>query len=245
MITQADVILARILVKTERAKKHLFDVEALARDSRKGIGGLPYTKGQRRGQSVPLRIVSIDVITGAGDVIHNLRSALDHLAWELAKWKTGEPRKPRNCCFPIGRDFENYKSVRAGGAVAGMSPEATKAIDDLCPYKDGAAISSEPLWRIHHLDIVDKHRHLLIAGFQIRFTDTGLPGIWGTVQDEPTHFLGLFEDDFHGEEKRSPQPTAVELEVFHMKPLIPSLHELLVFTENLIENFKPFLGLRK
>jgi hypothetical protein len=240
MTTQADVILASILVKTKRAKKHLFYVETLARDSRKGIGALPNPKGKGRSRSLPLRIVSVDVMTGAGDVIHNLRSALDHLAWELAKWETGFPPEPRDCFFPIGRDRENYKSMKRR-AVAGMSPEAKKAIHKLRPYKGG----NEALWRIHHLDIVDKHRHLLIAGYQIRFTDTGLPGIWGTVKDEPTHFLGLFDDDFQGEEKRSPQPASIELQVSHMKPLIPSLHELLVFTENLIENFKPLLSVRK
>jgi hypothetical protein len=239
-ITKADVILARILVKTKRAKKHLLDVEALARDARKGIGGFPNPKSKRL-KSEPVLVVPIDVITGAGDVFHNLRSALDHLAWELAKWKTGLPKKPMYCCFPIGRDIDNYKAIKRGGAVAGMSPEAKKAIDDLRPYKGG----NEALWRIHQFDIVDKHRHLLIAGYQIVFADTGLPGTLSTIQEEPTYFLGLFDDDFKGEDKRSPQPTAVELEVSHMKPLIPSLHELLVFTEDLIQNFKSFLAKRR
>jgi hypothetical protein len=239
--TPTEVILARILIKTERAKKHLFDTEALARASRKGIRGTPYMKGQRSRRGEPILVVDISVLTGAGDVVHNLRSALDHLAWELAKWETGLPKSPDKCCFPIGRSFDNYKTIKQGGAVAGMSPEAEKAIDDLRPYKKG----TEPLWRIHHLDIVDKHRHLLIAGYQISFLGTSLPGTWSTVKDEPTYFFGLFDDDFKGEDKRSPQPTAAELEVAHMKPLIPSLHELLIFTEDLIKNFRPLLGLRK
>lgn len=188
--------------------------------------------------------MDVDVITGAGDVIHNLRSALDHLAWELSKWETGEPGDPIRCCFPIGWSPDNYEAMK-GRAIAGMAPEAKKAIDNLCPYKDGIAISSEPLWKIHHLDIVDKHRHILIAGCQIRFSETGLPGTLGRGKDEPTHFLGLFDDDFQGEEKRSPQPASVELKVSHMKPLIPSLHELLVFTDDLIKNFRPLLGVRK
>jgi hypothetical protein len=240
-ISKADIILARILVKIERAKKHFFDTEALARASRKGIGGTPYVKGQRPRRGESILIVDIGVLTGAGDIVHNLRSALDHLAWELAKWKTGLPKKPNQCCFPIGRSLDNYKAIKRGGAVAGMSPEAKKAIDDLRPYKEG----NEPLWRIHHLDIVDKHRHLLITGYQISFLGTGLPGTWSTVKEEPTYFFGLFEDDFQGEDERSPQPTAAELEVAHMKPLIPSLNELLVFSEDLIKSFKPLLGLRK
>lgn len=236
-------MLARILVKTKRAKKHILDVEAVARDARKGISGFPDPKGKRH-RSEPILAVDIGVIAGAGDVIHNLRSALDHLAWELAKWKTGLPQKPNKCCFPIGWSFDNYKDIKQGGAIAGMSPEAKKAIDDLRPYKgpDG----NEPLWRIHYLDIVDKHRHILIAGYQIVFTGMmDFPATFSTVKEEPAHFLGLFEDDFQGEDERSLQPAAAELQVFHMKPLIPSLHELLVFTENLIKNFKPMLGLRK
>ena len=245
MVTQADVILARILVKTRRAEKHLLDLESLARDSRKGISGFPNPKGQRSRRPLPIRVISIDVIAGAGDVIHNLRSALDHLAWELAKWETGEPGDPVRCCFPIGWSSDNYKVIKERGAVTGVSPKAEKDIDDLCPYKNGSTTLSEPLWMIHHLDIVDKHRHLLVAGYQIRFTDTGLPGTLSTVEEEPTHFLGLFEDDFQGEDKRSPQATSMELKVSQMKPLIPSLHELLVVTENLIKNFEPLLGLRK
>jgi hypothetical protein len=241
MIEHADVILSRILIKTERAKKHLFDVEALARDSRKGISGFPDPKSKRH-RSEPILVVDIGVVSGAGDVIHNLRSALDHLAWELAKWETGEPRKPLNCCFPIGRDFDSYKAAKKG-AIAGMSPEATKAIDDLKPYKgpDG----NEPLWMIHYLDIVDKHRHLLVAGYKIVFTGTKLPGTLSPVKEEPAHFLGLFEDDFQGEDEHSSQPTPVELEVANMKPLVPTLNELLVFTQDLIKNFKPMLGSRK
>ena len=240
MIKRADVILARILIKTERAKKHLLDVESLARSSKKGITGFPDPKSKRH-RSESTLIVDISVISGAGDVIHNLRSALDHLAWELAKWETGLPREIDACCFPIGKSSSHYKSIKRKGVIAGMSPEAEKAIDDLRPYKEG----NEPLWRIHHLDIVDKHRHILVAGYKIIFSGTGLPGTFSFVKEEPAYFLGLFDDDFNGEDKSAFQPTAAELEIAHMKPLIPSLHELLIFTEDLIKNFKPMLGLRK
>lgn len=245
MIERADVILSRILVKTERAKKHLTDVESLARDARKGVTAFPDPQKKRRGGSEQILVVDIGVVSGAGDTVHNLRSALDHLAWELAKWKTGLPKHPRYCSFPIGRSLDDYKAIK-GRAVAGMSPEAKKAIDDLSPYKPSTAdTGNEPLWRIHHLDIVDKHRHMLVAGYKIVFSGTKLPGTLSLVKEEPAHFLGLFDDDFQGEEERSSQPTAAELEVAHMKPLVPTLHELLVFTESVIKSFKPHLGLRK
>ncbi len=236
-----DIALAHVLVKTERAKKHLLDLEALSRNSIKGIAFSRDSKGQLRYPPEPSLTVSVHVIGAAGDVIHNLRSALDHLAWELAKWSTGAPKKPRKCCFPIGWSLDNYKEIKKSGAVAGMSPEAKKLIDGLNPYKGG----NPALWRIHYLDIVDKHHHLLFAGYRIQFSDTGLPGNVGIVNDEPTYFVGLFDDDFQGENQSPFQPAPPEFEASDVKPLIPALHELLVFTEDLIKNFRPLLTLRK
>ena len=57
MGTQAEGILERILVKTQRAKKHLDDVEALARNARKGISGFPNPKSKRL-RSEPILVVT-------------------------------------------------------------------------------------------------------------------------------------------------------------------------------------------
>jgi hypothetical protein len=240
MASLSDIGLAKILVKTERAKKHLFDVEQAASEARDNvISFFVDSEGNLVGPE-PSRAISIDLVTAAGDMIHNLRSALDHLAWQLAHWERTIPDSM--CCFPIAASLSEYESKKIRH-VAGMSPEAKKAIDDLRPYKGG----NEPLWRIHYLDIVDKHHQPLVLGYRTLFHGVGsLPGLFGTVTDQPAHFLGITAEDpqskYQGEDERSPQPTSIELQVSHMKPLIPSLHELVVFTEDLIKNFKPLLG---
>ena len=122
-----------------------------------------------------------------------------------------------------------------------MSPDAKKAIDNLKPYKDG----NESLWRIHYFDIVDKHHQTFVMGYQVRVFGMQLPGTFGAIARQPAHFLGLFTEDFAKHYPDLGQSIATELEALPMKPLIPALKELLVYTENLIQEFKPMLGLRK
>jgi hypothetical protein len=234
----ADIQLAVIRVKTDRAKQHILQVEDAAK--RVNLGGISMgmdSKGNFSGPK-PTRTVPIEVITGAGDAIHNLRSALDHLAWQLSHWRTGKPG-PRPG-FPIGKSFEDYKAMK-GRMVAGMSPDAKKAINDLRPYKGG----NEPLWTIHHLDIVDKHHQLFVFGYQNLFSGLRLPGTYGTVTDNPAHFLGIFAGDLEGEYNSSGQPPRTNTQISKMQPLIPALHDLLVFTEDLIQSFRPLVTTRK
>jgi hypothetical protein len=93
-----------------------------------------------------------------GDSIQNLRTALDHLVWQLVLSNGGTPDKSTS--FPISeKGAEHYKSI-APGKVKGVAPEAVKLIDALKPYPGG----NEPLVDLHALNITDKHRLLLICG---------------------------------------------------------------------------------
>jgi hypothetical protein len=238
MAGRADILLAKVLIKTERAKKHILDLENIATASlATGVSLLMNSKGEYFGPE-PTRTFNVEVICTAGDAIHNLRSALDHLAWNLAHWEGTIPGI--RCGFPIGKELVNYESIKSR-MVAGMSPEAKQAIDNLRPYKGG----NEPLWMIHHLDIIDKHRHLYVFPYQNLFSASTISGLFGTVTNEPAHFLGIFDGDLEGEYESPGQPTTSEFEISNMKPLIPTLHELLVFTEDLIKNFAPLLKTTK
>ena len=81
-----------------------------------------------------------------GDAVHNLRTALDHLACELVR-STGvsEPK----VYFPICESENAYKA-ESDGKTKGMPPEAKKLIDRLCPYDGGNYL----LWGLHRLDII-------------------------------------------------------------------------------------------
>lgn len=96
-----------------------------------------------------------DVSLTAGDAVHNLRSALDQLAYQLVRASGNSPDHKTG--FPIAGDANKYRFDPFPGNVKGMSDEAIKAIDAVKPYKGG----NDDLWRLHRLNIIDKHRLLL------------------------------------------------------------------------------------
>lgn len=106
-----------------------------------------------------------------GDVVHNLRSALDHLIFQLALLNGHPVEKCRKSAFLVCIDEASYKesSRRIQGLV---SPTALAMIQVLQPYKAAAETGKDPrksnLWIISQLDIIDKHRTLVIAAKNFR-----------------------------------------------------------------------------
>lgn len=85
-----------------------------------------------------------------GDAVHNLRSALDHLTWELDAAE--EDRDPR-LQFPVGKDRREFaKACRQVQSRTGRA--ALKALEAF-PGGDGEALHS-----LSVLDNEDKHRRL-------------------------------------------------------------------------------------
>jgi hypothetical protein len=97
----------------------------------------------------------------AGDVIHNLRSALDLLAWQLVLDGGGTPivSGPNATSYPIMDGRKAFKSIGLR-RVQGATKDAKDLISATRPYKRG----NDALWQIHRLDIVDKHRLLVAVG---------------------------------------------------------------------------------
>lgn len=105
-----------------------------------------------------------------GDVLHNLRSALDHLAWELVKRAGGKPG--RHTSFPIC-DTEGWwlkevvhrrRSDDRRSPLAGIPPDSAiwRFIQAVQPYK--GAVYANSLTALRVLSNADKHRQLLISG---------------------------------------------------------------------------------
>jgi hypothetical protein len=156
---------APIRVKHERAKKHLADLAIACTaffdsspyqvhtevdpQTRQHSYSLAYVEG------VPDEIPSI-----AGDVLQNLRSALDHLAYRLFMAGTqGTAGDGKHVSFPIFDDASKFKKGVMHN-VKGMRREAIDAIEALKPYSGG----NEVLWRLNRLNNIDKHRLLVAVG---------------------------------------------------------------------------------
>jgi hypothetical protein len=113
-----------------------------------------------RAASVGSAPPDISILLGEG--VHSLRSALDHLAFQLAIVGNGGalPPKPKKVYFPIGNDQPNYESRRADPASQGVSAGALNKIDALEPWHDG---KGNLFWIIQEINNIDKHRVVLTA----------------------------------------------------------------------------------
>jgi hypothetical protein len=167
------------LLKFERAKEHL---HALELDAATWIESEPYRIIDEPDPDPPpypvsnigvscrrFRVTRVDPVPKRfslliGDCVFNLRAALDHLALSLAKAFTPNitDRQIATSEFPIFHDEQMFKSVeeRRIGCVA---PPARKVIKLLQPYQRGDGYHSDPLWQLHELNRIDKHRTLTIC----------------------------------------------------------------------------------
>ncbi|MFF6873583.1 hypothetical protein [Streptomyces sp. NPDC012450] len=106
-----------------------------------------------------------------GDAVHNARSALEHLAWQLVEAGGGTPG--RDTGFPIAKSETAFSEI-CKKYLKGASPAAVTAIQSLRPFLGG----DDRFWKLHRLDIADKHHLLLTAGAAHRSVNVsfGLPG---------------------------------------------------------------------
>ena len=216
-------------LKCERAKEHLDNLtaEIAAYYSRK-----PYAISRDVHPEDPTRQVfrlnvreepplRLGIILG--DVVHNLRSALDHLAFQLALVHTPmmTPKEETRIEFPIYKDSTlfNTEGLRK---IDKLSPAAQNEIKSLQPYHRGKDAELHFLWLVHSADIIDKHRQIVP-----RFTAYAVP-ILGT----DGAIIGSFKDgdvvgvasanDNPDEDFQPPFFYAILFEIGGSRPIAPA-----------------------
>lgn len=106
-----------------------------------------------------------------GECLHSMRSALDNLAYALAVSYTKPlpPAVAEKSEFPIfgnvnGQGAADFNKVRVR-KIGGMNPLAQAEIERLQPYHRGNGYGLDPLWILHDLDRINKHRllHVVVA----------------------------------------------------------------------------------
>lgn len=98
-----------------------------------------------------------------GDFVHNLRSALDHLVWSLIVHHGIAPTNRHE--FPVFLDEVDYRRS-APKKLAGLSSGALDEFESLQPFRSpvaGLEPQVQPLWLLHQMDVVDKHRLLHVV----------------------------------------------------------------------------------
>lgn len=111
-------------------------------------------------REVPIRFSIL-----AGEIVHHLRSCLDHLIWQLIIINGGNPDAIKSE-FPIfifdRKPANKEETARFRRKIKGVSTKTEAAIERLQPYNRGAKRLDDPLFVIHEMDRADKHRELVI-----------------------------------------------------------------------------------
>ena len=97
-----------------------------------------------------------------GEILYNLRSALDHLVWRLVLANGHTPG--RNNQFPIGKDHQSWQEAKQR-ALKGVSKRHEAMIGYLQPYTGGINLPFDVsmLRVLNDLGNIEKHRYLVLA----------------------------------------------------------------------------------
>jgi hypothetical protein len=96
-----------------------------------------------------------------GECLHNLRSALDHIVWQLVLVNTQTPIKEN--MFPVCETVDGFNRQASRQRLHGISVAAQTLIEGLQPYAAGYPVHLHPLWVVNQLNNIDKHRALVLA----------------------------------------------------------------------------------
>lgn len=97
-----------------------------------------------------------------GEYAHNLRSALDNLAYALARAVCDPPPNPRKIQYPIFLDRAQFQT-KGRSCIDQLPPAAIAVIEGLQPFQRDLPNNptppvQDPLWLLQHLNNSDKHR---------------------------------------------------------------------------------------
>ena len=94
----------------------------------------------------------------AGDLVHNLRAALDQVIWR----HSAASERDERTAFPIYLTEEKYRA-NAPSKIRGLSEEGQAIIERWQPFQLGEGADADPLAMLQRLSNTDKHRTLLAA----------------------------------------------------------------------------------
>lgn len=157
-------------------------IEGLQSDTLAFVDTHPYTAGLHFDRDARELTFSVQVkelpptMWGVriGEIIHNLRSALDHIVWELVVLKTGAPPRTKQNQFPVFDTESGFNDRGVGKFLVHVGTDAIDLIRSEQPFSTGEKALS-PLWHLKELSDVDKHRTLHVTGSMVQAFSAKLP----------------------------------------------------------------------
>lgn len=124
--------------------------------------------------------------TVMGDALHNLRSALDAVVWEMATFGDAAPSSEdaeRAVQFQLYDDPAKFKKWHE--RVGSLSEVFIARLEAEQPYRRAAALAAlgqeDTLVALHRLDVLDKHRNSIATQSSIQHVDGPGLGIRGDL----------------------------------------------------------------
>lgn len=177
-------------LKIHRASEHVLALEALFQKKRPFIYTLETNtkSGQRATFAKRNEAVIQSAALICGDIVHNLRSALDHAYWDIVSPVVTTENERRLLQFPfVETEARLVKTVKKRFADR-VTPAFSQALLNLRPH--GEPGGNELLYLIHKLDIIDKHKLLIPTGDYTRLSSAIL------VKQIPDFPRGLVNCEF-------------------------------------------------
>ncbi len=244
--------------KIERAKHYLERLEATMRDAgRDNLYGITAeTDDQTRERIVRFKFLpelSVEWGIDTGEIIHHLRSSLEHLVWQLIIVGGSTPKEGK-AGFPVCHDQGKYQKTSPGGGqpkIQGIPNGADAIIERLQPYRQ-SDYRSDPLWVLNELWNIDKHRRLNVVALNLMGYKAILPqgrsivrGPFGVLEDSAEIYRFILPPDV------TPGVNMTETFLCNIalhepglgkpKALIPTLKKLVKFVESVVGSFVRFL----
>lgn len=158
--------LSGVLAKIQRADDHRLEYEELAEEFAAGepYGILTEYDPETGWHTLRWHVLRepplLQMGLAFGDMIANLRSSLDYLAWQLVLAAGNRPG--RRTSFPVVRRAKDWE-VQSRSAIEGIAPEWAAVIEERQPYHRPERPSVHPLAILEHVNNLNKHRFLPVA----------------------------------------------------------------------------------
>jgi len=160
MKTENDPRFLEPRLKVDRANSHILDLNKIIETFIRNRGYRVFIDNQsepefcllvmERAKPLPSIIPLI-----VGDIVHNLRSALDILLYRVAAL----PADFKLPAFPTTAKISEFDNALKQRKIAWLGPWVEDYLRSLQPYPGGCF----GIWELHQMDITDKHKLILPA----------------------------------------------------------------------------------
>jgi hypothetical protein len=144
--------------KVGRAERHVDELAELFREKRpfSYVLSTNTKTGERATLAKKDEAVVNEAANIAADIVHNLRTSLDHAYWEIVSPHAHNAKEERTIQFPFSETSARLAEAIKSRLADRVSPAFSQTLMDLKPY--GEPGGNEMLYLVHQLDALDKHR---------------------------------------------------------------------------------------